>query len=128
MARLLCLDVEQRKLIEVECNDLQDYYNALGCDCFDIARIYIGSKKFDCFVDDNGLLKENPIPSAVSKSKEVLLVGNIIFANHDDEGNTTSLTDEDIAIIKRNMALLVKGNNECVLLAVIGSYFNDRDS
>ena len=32
-----------------------------------------------------------------------MLVGNLIFANHDSEGNTTSLSDNDIKIIKSHI-------------------------
>ena len=101
MARLLVLDVIGDKgFYEAECNDLKDYYKELKCDCFDIATRCIGGKYFDIFVDDNGLFVDDPIPSALDDSFNVMLVGNLIFANHDDEGNTTSLSDEDIEMIK----------------------------
>lgn len=102
--RLLLLDVEEKVLKQVSCDndDLNTFYKHLKCDCFDIANRKIGSKRFDCFVDDVGLFTENPIISAISSDGDPMLVGNIIFANHDEEGNTTDLTDEDIDIIKNN--------------------------
>lgn len=120
-ARLLVLDVvDNEGFYEKECDDLQDYYDALKCDCFDIATRQIveidgeSGKVFDIFCDDNGLFAENPIPSALDDNMQVALVGNLIFANHDNMGNTTSLSDEDIDFIKRNAisiydALRLKG-------------------
>ena len=99
-ARLLCLNVEDGKgFYEVECKKLEDYYKHLGCDCFDITSRKIGNKAFDIFCDDIGLFKDKPIVSAVDKALRPALVGNLIFANHDNMGNTTSLSDEDIELI-----------------------------
>ncbi len=125
MARLLCLDVNKCKIYEVECNELQDFYNAIDCDTFDIAHLKIGEKYFDCFVDDNGLFKEDALPSAISvDNKEVLLVGNIVFANHDASGETTSLSDEDITEIKNNIALglCIAGEKTIPVMSVLASY------
>lgn len=108
MARVLVLDVIGDKgLYEAECNELNDYYEHLKCDCFDIACRKIGDKYFDMFVDDVGLFKDSPIPSVFDTEMNPMLVGNVIIANHDMEGNTTSLTDEDIAIIKAHTVSLV---------------------
>lgn len=103
--RVLVLDVIDNKgLYETEIEHFDDYYKHLKCDCFDIATRKVGDKFFDMFVDDVGLFVDNPIPSAIDiDTMEVLLVGNIIFANHDGYGNTTSLTDDDINIIKENI-------------------------
>lgn len=72
-------------------------------DKHNIARRKVGEKIFDIFVDDEGLLKDNPIPTAFTSDLEVALVGNLLFANHDAEGNTTSLSDEDIECIIDNL-------------------------
>lgn len=100
-ARVLVLDViDGNGLYEAECSCLDDYYEHLKCECFDIATRKIGDKYFDIFVDDVGLFAENPIPSVIDENMNPMLVGNCVFANHDREGNTTSLSDEDIAVIK----------------------------
>ena len=104
MARCLVLDVIGDKgLYEKECNELQDFYDALRCDCFDIATRRVDGTYFDMFVDDVGLFADNPIPSVIDKNMKPMLVGNVVFANHDMEGNTTSLSDDDISHIKENM-------------------------
>lgn len=101
-ARVLVLDViNGNGLYEAEVESLNDYYEHLCCDCFDIANRKIGDRRFDIFVDDIGLFRDDPIPSVVDKNLQPMLVGNCIFANHDYEGNTTSLTDDDIRIIKQ---------------------------
>ena len=113
MARVLVLDVIGRKgFYEAECNDLDDYYRELKCDTFDIATRKIGDKYFDMFVDDNGLFVEKPIPSVLDNALGVMLVGNVIFANHDEEGNTTSLTDADIDLIKQYSLKLTDWDEE----------------
>lgn len=86
---------------EVICNSLDDIYTALGCETFDIANRDVCGKRFDIYVDDEGLLKENPIVSALSKDLKPMLVGNLLFAHHDRHGNSTAVSDDDIAHLKR---------------------------
>lgn len=99
MARVLVLDVEKDELREAQCHNIDDFYRELNAEPFDIARRVIGGKPYDIFIDDMGLLKENPIVSAVDGSLTPMLVGNLVFANHDGSGNTVSLTDEDMVHI-----------------------------
>lgn len=129
-ARLLVLDVIGDKgLYESEFECLNDYYKHLKCDCFDIATRRIGNKYFDVFVDDCGLFKDNPIPSVLDREQlpDVIpmLVGNCIFANHDIEGNTTSLTDDDISVIKNeilNICMISKDGEHKDITCVIAGY------
>lgn len=109
-ARLLLLDVvDAEGFKEITCDGLQDYYDALKCDCFDITSRKVGNSKvkYDMFVDDCGLLKDSPIVSALDSNLKPALVGNIIFARHDSEGNTVSLTDDDISHIKEHAITLI---------------------
>ena len=115
--RLLVLDVIGGKgLYEANIGEkLEDFYEHLKCSCFDIAHRKIGGKWFDIFCDDEGLFKDSPIPSAIfpeefNKNHTVALVGNLIFANHDYEGNTTALSDEDINNIKNHIGGLYEAN------------------
>lgn len=121
MANLLLFDVEAELPVDVfkkvECNELDDYYEHLKCDCFDIATRKIGNKCFDIFVDDCGLLVEDPVISAVDTEGYPMLAGNLIFANHDDAGNTTSLTDEDIKEIQSHTFLCdYKGKSRFIVM------------
>ena len=106
MARVLVVDVlETRTVYEAQVNDLNDYYRELRCSVFDVVNRKVGDKFFDIYVDDNGLFVKEPRPSFFGKALfsstyEPMLVGNLLFANHDKEGNTTDLSDEDIEMIK----------------------------
>jgi len=112
-ARVLVLDViDGNGLYETEVENLNDYYEHLKCECFDIANRKVGDKRFDIFVDDAGLFVDNPIPSVLDRNLQPMLVGNCIFANHDYEGNTTSLSDEDVEIIKRETISLINIDKE----------------
>ena len=84
---------------DLHCNELDDYYKALRCRLFDIAHYKVGGKYFDIFVDDEGMFAEEPVVSARDKDGNPMLVGNLIFANHDKHGNTTSLTEDDVHTI-----------------------------
>ena len=101
-ARLLTMNTKG-EFKEVNCGKLDDYYKYLECDTFDIATRNIGGRYYDIYVDDIGLFAEHPIVTAISSEFKPMLVGNLIFANHDSQGNTTSLSDEDIAHIKNNV-------------------------
>lgn len=110
MAKLLLLDVYEECMLdqvkEIEIEELEDYYKYLKCDAFDIATRKVGDKYYDIFVDDCGLFVEHPKVSAVDEDTyEPMLVGNLILANHDSEGNTTSLSDDDFENIKKHILL-----------------------
>lgn len=122
-ARLLALDViGGTGFSEIMCKSSDDLYTALKCDCFDIAVRKIGEKYFDIFCDDIGLFVDDPIPSALDKELKPMLVGNLIFANHDSAGNTTSLSDEDIKMIKDSAVTVVDydANPIAVWIAIAG--------
>ena len=106
MARLLLIDVFNNDVREVNIGqgELDKFYELLNCRCFDITDRKIGGKYFDIFCDDEGLLQDPqpPISAYSLETREPMLVGNLIIANHDREGNTTDLSDEDIEHIKEN--------------------------
>lgn len=61
----------------------------------------IGNKYFDIWCDDEGLLKDDKIVCGVllqSEGQEILC-GNLLIANHDEEGNTIGLSDKEIKMI-----------------------------
>ena len=111
MARVLVLDIEGDVRV-AECSELDDFYRELKATIFDIATRKIGGKYFDIFCDDMGLYREKPIVSAVDSKDEPMLVGNLIFANHNDKGETTSLTDEDVQLISQNIFVAVTSDGK----------------
>ena len=47
-------------------SSLPSYYKEIGCNLIDVVRdVNIGKSVLDIIVDDEGLLKDNPIASAV---------------------------------------------------------------
>lgn len=107
MARVLVLNVKADNVYEAEVNDIEDFHKHLDSDIFDIAVRKIGNQHYDIFVDDIGLFREEVIVSAVGDNNEPMLVGNLIFANHDSEGNTTSLSDDDVLNILDNLMVAI---------------------
>lgn len=83
---------------------LDEYYRLINCDTIDIATRFINGKLFDFIVDDEGLLKDEVYISAVDKSYEPMLAGNLLIVNGcDDDGELVSLTDNDIEHILDNI-------------------------
>lgn len=114
MANMLLLDVEKQELREVECNGLEDYYKEIDCRCTDIKEVFIinrNTKKsmyIDVIYDDEFLLTNNrKIPSVLyvteRNSLETFLLGNVLFARHNKDGEIESLTDEQMEFIKSCM-------------------------
>ena len=114
MANMLLLDVEKQELREVECKDLEDYYKEIGCRCIDIKEVFVinrNTKKnmyIDVIYDDEFLLTNNrKIPSVLyiteRNNLETYLLGNVIFARHNRNGEIESLSDEQLEFIKSCM-------------------------
>lgn len=103
MARTLVLDTKKQEIRLTECKCLNDFYRELDAQPFDIVTRPIDGKLFDIFVDDCGLYRENPVVSAIDSEGNPMLVGNLVIANHDKKGNTTSLSDDDIKKIRKSI-------------------------
>ena len=111
MANMLLLDVEKQELREVDCNSLEDYYKEIDCRCTDIKEVFVinrNTKKsmyIDVIYDKEFPLTNNrKIPSVLyvteRNSIEIFLLGNVIFARHNKNGEIESLTDEQLEFIK----------------------------
>lgn len=86
--------------------NLDSYYKVLDCDCIDIVGRSLGPYAFDVICDDEGLLKSGARVSAISPEGNPMLVGNLFFCHHDEEGNLTSLNPEEIVfILSRSVSL-----------------------
>lgn len=112
------IDVNNRSARRVEITpSLSDYYEYLDCDCIDITARAIGGRYFDIIVDDEDLLKRNPIPSAFDADGHPALVGNLLVVNHNSEGEETSLTESDIEILEyatEEIALFIDDSFEVI--------------
>lgn len=85
---------------------LENYYKHLDCNCIDIAERKIGNKFYDVICDDEGLLVDNPKVCCIAGDSDYNIYGNIIICNGDDNGNEQPLTEDDIANIMQNMAMI----------------------
>lgn len=102
--KVVYLNVEKQELPTVMdiADDLDVFYELIGCRCIDIVHRKIGNKYFDVICDDEGLFKDEVIVSAVDTQFRQMLVGNLIIATGDNEGNLIDLSDEDIKQILRH--------------------------
>lgn len=111
MANMLLLDVEKQELREVECNSLDDYYKEIDCRCTDIKEVFLINRntKKSMYIDvvydkEFPLTNNRKIPSVLyvteRNSIEIFLLGNVIFARHNKNGEIESLTDEQLEFIK----------------------------
>ena len=93
--------------LEIEEGDdsLEPFYKALNCSTIDITQRSIGGRVFDIVCDDEGLLVENPRPSAVRQDGKIMLVGNLFICNHYKE-HLASLSKEDCKFILQNVGVV----------------------
>lgn len=81
---------------------LEAYYKALNCDLIDIVVATVDGREFDIVCDDEALLKNDPIPSACDFDGNAMIYGSILLLHHDDEGNLTEISEDDVRLLKRN--------------------------
>jgi hypothetical protein len=88
--------------------NLQTYYRLLDCETIDIQEGYLEGRTFDFIVDDEGLLKADPKPSAFMKTDngpKYCFVGNLLVCrSNPEEGTEESLSDDDIKLIYKHLA------------------------
>lgn len=81
---------------------LQDMYDFIGCDTIEMPTRVIKGEKWTFIIDGIGRMKDLP-PSIFFQGSGEDLVGNIIFCKIDwNDGETLSLTEEDIDFINKN--------------------------
>ena len=85
-------------------DSLDTFYEMLHCDCIDIVSREVGrygKRRYDIICDDEGLLKDDPYISAIDNNGQAMLVGSLLVVGEaDDDGNITSLDDDDIKFLK----------------------------
>lgn len=99
--------IKGMNVTEVQASELEDYYRLMEIDTIDIVTREINGKYYDIICDDEGLLKEHPIPTVFDIDRKPMIFGNIIIAGLADEtGNMTDLTDEDIVKIENSLGIV----------------------
>lgn len=85
-------------------SNLQFYYKLLRVELIDIREFELEGKFFDAICDDEGLLKEKPIPSMFDEKGEPVLVGNLLICrNNPETGIEIELTNDDAKLIMRHV-------------------------
>jgi hypothetical protein len=107
------------KEVYVTTKGLEEIYKVLDCRLVDVVRdAKIAGRTFDIIVDDEGLLIERPIASALCENYYEVLFGNILIVRRDKEGRWRSLTKNDVehiierAISTRAVEGAIAGNPE----------------
>ena len=103
------------RAVNVSTDTLDEIYSILGCSCFDIVTRKFGKHYYDIFCDDEGWLHEGPkVITAFSDDFTEVLVGNIMVARHDDDGNTIALTDEQCEEVLQYVVMSPEGHKTLV--------------
>jgi hypothetical protein len=83
--------------------DLKGYYDVLKCSTIDVVHASIGEETYDIIVDDEGLMKDKVIYTAINYQGTAALAGNIFIVKFDGFEDFTSINDLDIKNIKRHI-------------------------
>ncbi|KJY54740.1 hypothetical protein JF73_17540 (plasmid) [Lactobacillus helsingborgensis] len=100
--KVLIIDPEKGITEKVIDNNLRSFYREINCNYIDISSWSITGQDYDFIIDDEGLLKPNPMVSVISLNNKPIFFGRIILTRN-CEGLQTSLTDKDIKKIKKHL-------------------------
>lgn len=96
---------------DIEEEGLYEFYSALDCSTIDIVVRKIDGRAFNIVCDGEGLLKEQPIVTAVEKDGKYALVGNLFICNNYRE-HLTSLSKNDISHIMNNIVIAAQATRD----------------
>ena len=101
---VLATPYEKPKRYVLKLNDYKDFYPMLDCECFEIVRRKFGRNYYDVYCDDEGLLLDKD-PAIYTFHEDMVcevIVGNCFVCKHDEEGETISLTEDEVEEVLRN--------------------------
>lgn len=102
----------EAKVVEIE-DELDIYYDLLECTTIDIVCRHFEYEPFDIVCDDEGLLKDHPIPTVFDEQMNPVIHGPVLVVGMaDDEGVLTSLSDSLISKIEKNIGTIMYPTNE----------------
>lgn len=82
-------------------DDLDTYYQMLNCESIEIVKCRVQGREFLVICDEEGLLKDDKIVSAVDVLGRWMLIGNLfIVGGVDSEGELTGLSDDNVIYIQ----------------------------
>lgn len=100
----LLLDLNENKTKIVEANNLQDYYDLIGCNLIEIVNRKIGRKRFEIVCDEEGTFVSEPKISAIDNWGAPMFVGSLLICGQtDEEGELTDLSTNDIDYIQKRI-------------------------
>ena len=90
--RAILIDPFAENVSEVQVqNNLQGYYNAIGCDTITITGLSFGKNSLDMILDDEGLLKDSENQRYFKyKLFSQPFAGRALLVSSDKQGNTIS--------------------------------------
>lgn len=91
------------KIVDIDFDDSDKIREILGFKCLEYVRRKVEHIEYLFVCDENGLLKDNQIASAVNDRNEVMFVGNLLITREETVGSYVPLTSADISIIRRNL-------------------------
>lgn len=105
MIRVLSLEVDYEReaikpFVKYIDNSLAALLSIIKCQYITCTQIEIEGRKIDCWSDDEALFNSHLVPT-LYVNDELILFGNLVFANHDEEGASTGLSEDDIAAVMR---------------------------
>ena len=97
MARAMLFKTDSMDLTFIDVKSWQEISPLLEANFFDVTTALIGGQEFTLYVDDESLLKDNPIPMAFdSGDLQPMLAGNILVMQNDAAGDSRDLTEEEV--------------------------------
>lgn len=100
------------KVLAIE-NSLQAKYDLLHCRCIDIVTRSIGGKEYSIVLDDEGLLIDKPVMSAVAEKGDIPMLAGALFIcksvyDAKEMGMVlTSIDEDDISNIMGHVKIAV---------------------
>lgn len=120
------VDVNARTIepVTLHYTSYKDLYSLLNCETFDVTSRKFGSQIYDVYCDDEGLLGDDWIPSALSEEQpNDFLVGNLFICSHTEDGDIASLTDEQIEeILKTKRHIKMSDDNGNIIITQVLMY------
>ena len=104
--RAVLLDVVRKECREIDIQDrLEDYYKVLDCNLIEVAERKVNGVWFDIMCDEEGLLKGEPMVSAVDGEYHPMLVGNLLFLHSDpNTGEFVGISKPEAEMLLSNYA------------------------
>lgn len=113
MAKAMLFETGSITFTFVDVKSWQDIAPLLEANFFDVTTVLIGGKEFTLYVDDESLLKDNPIPMAFdSGDLQPMLAGNILVLQNDEAGDSRDLTDEEVDNLYTHSMTLFEHNGD----------------